>query len=250
MIVAVVQARMGSTRLPNKVLLPLGKKTIIEQVVDRSMSTKTIDKVVVATTTQEKDDKLAELCKKKGYIYYRGSVNDVLDRYYQAAKKAGAKHVVRITGDCPLVDPEIIDYVIGQYLKKKVDYVSNSRPSTTYPDGLNVEVFSFKVLEKTWKEAKLQSEREHVTPYVWKNPKIFKLLEVKNDEDLSGHRWTIDEKDDYKLLKNIFDNVKDLSMGGVVSYLNANPDVRKLNAKIIRDASYYKQIKKEKKRKK
>ena len=208
MITAIVQARTNSTRLPKKVLLKLGSMTVLEQVVRRIKKSKLIKKVIVATTTDKSDDIIANLCHRKKIKFFRGDMNNVLDRYYQAAKHFNLKHICRITSDCPLIDPDIIDLVANRYLQTGVDYISNSRPESTYPDGLDLEIFSFKVLARTRKEAKLLSEQEHVTPYIWKNPKKFKSLIVKNKTDLSNLRWTLDELIDYKLIKKIYDKLE------------------------------------------
>lgn len=234
---------MQSTRLPNKVLLPLGRKTILENVVDRVSRAKSISQVIVATSTEGADDVIAELCEEKGIKYFRGSHEDVLDRFYQAAKKFKAKHICRITADCPLIDSVVIDEAIEAYEKGGYDYVSNSHPIATYPDGFDTWIFSFSVLEKSWQEAKLPSEREHVTSYIWNHPEIFKNFNIKNGKDLSEYRLTIDEEKDYQALKIIVEKVKDLTMENIIKFLNENPEVKKINAPLERDAGYKKSLK-------
>jgi spore coat polysaccharide biosynthesis protein SpsF len=161
-IICIIQARFNSTRLPGKVLLDLGGKTVLERVVERVSGSHLIDKIVVATTIREDDSRIAQLCSMKGICVYRGSEDDVLDRYYQAATTGRASHVVRITADCPLIDPEIIDRVIKTHLDNKADYTSNVLKET-FPDGQDVEIFTFQALDRAWKEARLPSQREHVT---------------------------------------------------------------------------------------
>ena len=166
---------MGSTRLPGKVLMELEGKPLLQRVVERVKRAKKIDEIIIATTKNKEDKKLTEFAEKLKVKSYAGSEDDVLDRYYQAAKKFGAENIVRITSDCPLIDPEIVDDIISYYLNNDFDYVSNTI-SPTYPDGLDTEVFSFKALERAWKEAKKGFEREHVTPYINRHPEIRKLV--------------------------------------------------------------------------
>src|SRR3989344_1774144 len=205
MIAAIIQARTGSTRFPKKDLKKVCGKTLLEHLMERLGRAKLVDKIIIATTTRRGDDAIVKLTQKAKVGYFRGSEEDVLDSYYQAAKKFKADIVVRITGDCPVVDPEIVDRVIGFYLKNKtkLDYVSNTNPPT-YPDGLDVEVFPFWVLEQTWWEAKLKSEREHVTPYVRNNPKIFRSGNVRGSKDFSHLRLTVDQIEDWNLIEKIF----------------------------------------------
>ncbi|MDP2928871.1 MAG: glycosyltransferase family protein, partial [Candidatus Omnitrophota bacterium] len=188
----IIQARLGSTRLPGKVLYKVMGKTILEYVIERAGKARSIEETIVATTTSSEDSQIADLADKSGARVYRGSEQDVLDRYYQAAKLFGIKHIVRITADCPLIDPEIVDKVVGHYFDTKSDYCSNVI-AETFPDGQDVEVFGFDTLSDAWKNAKLLSEREHVTPYIRKSSGKFKLASFRNSVDLSGKRWTLDE---------------------------------------------------------
>lgn len=233
---------MASTRLPGKILLPLGNKTILENVVDRVKKAKYIDDAVVATTTEKEDDVVVNLCKDKSIKYFRGDMDDVLDRYYQTAVKFGCDNICRITSDCPLIDPTVIDLVVEKYLTGKYDYVSNSRLKATYPDGLDTEVFSFKSLERAWKEAFLKSEREHVTPYIWKNPDKFFISNVENNLDWSNYRLTIDEKKDYELLQKVFAEVSDLTTDNIITFLIKHEEIKKINENIKRDAGYAKSL--------
>lgn len=233
---------MRSTRLPNKVLLPLGGKTILENVVERVKKAETIGQVIVATSNEAPDDAIAGLCEEKGIQYFRGSHEDVLDRFYQAAKQFKAEHICRATADCPLIDPAVIDEAAKQYIGGGYDYVSNSHPIATYPDGFDTWIFSFAALKKSWQEAKLPSEREHVTSYIWNHPEKFKNFNVKNNVDLSGYRLTIDEERDYEALKIIVDRVKDLTMENIVKFLDEHKEIREINAPISRDEGYRKSL--------
>ena len=204
-VVCIIQARMGSTRLPGKVMLDLCGKTVLGHVIERVKKVENIDEIVIATTTKEEDILIIEEALKYGVKIFRGSEEDVLSRYYYAAKDNEADMVVRITSDCPLIDPEITQKIIDYYLKNKdsFDYVSNTL-ERTFPRGLDTEVFSFKALEKAFNETILQRDREHVTPYIWDNPNMFSLGCYKNDVDCSYLRWTLDTKDDFELIGRIY----------------------------------------------
>jgi len=243
MICAIIQARAGSTRLPGKMLMALGDKPVIWHTITRVKQAKLIDKVVLATTTSPKDKVLMEKSKEFGISGFAGDEADVLDRFYQAAKKYKADVVVRITGDCPFIDPDVIDEVIKLFKSSKVDYASNIRPPT-YPDGLDVEVFSFAALKKAWKEATMSSEREHVTPYIWKNKNLFSHANLKNQQDISELRLTIDEKEDLILLKRLLDKIgrSDFRLKDIVETINKNPDLREINKNFARDEGLAKSI--------
>jgi spore coat polysaccharide biosynthesis protein SpsF len=185
---------------------------------------------------------LAAWADKQKIPCYRGSVEDVLDRYYQAAKKAGADIVVRLTGDCPLLDPGVIDRAVSEYKKRGCDYLSTGRLTSTFPDGLDTEVFSFGILERAWKEAKIKSEREHVTPYVWKHPELFEVAAIDNDTDLSKERWTIDTAQDFGLIKKIIEwsdeHGSATDMASVMKTLASHPEWREMNSGIKRNEGY------------
>jgi spore coat polysaccharide biosynthesis protein SpsF len=166
----------------------------------------------------------------------------VLDRYYQVARTYGAKHVARITADCPLIDPAVIDRVAREYEKGDCDYISTGRIVSTFPDGMDTEIFSFSALEIAWKEAKLASEREHVTPFIWNHPERFKVREIKNDVDRSAIRLTVDEERDYILIQDVVAHASDLSMEGIIAYLAAHSDIATSNASIVRDEGYQKSL--------
>src|SRR2546426_3546265 len=192
-IVALVQARMGSTRLPGKVLADIAGEPMLGRIVSRVERSRMVQKTIVATSAAKSDDRVAEVCEKKGIAIFRGSEKDVLDRFYHAAKSHQGDVVVRITGDCPLIDPEVIDRVITAYLADPCDYASNTLVCT-YPDGLDTEVFSFAALETAWRDARRAADREHVTPFL-RTSQRFRLRNVESELGRSTRhmRWTVDE---------------------------------------------------------
>ena len=235
-IVCIIQARIGSTRLPGKILLNLEGKPVLLRVVDRVLESQKVDKVVVATTTKEDDQKIVDLIKDyhPKVASFRGSEEDVLDRYYQAAKKYDADIIIRVTSDCPLIDSEVIDKAVEAFLEEKdVDYSANILGERTYPRGLDVEVFSFSVLKKMWKGVKEKDDREHVTLYLRKNPRLFKCKNIVNDMDYSFHRWTIDEEKDYKLIKIIYQELylknPNFKMKEIIELFNRRSELVKIN---------------------
>jgi glutamate-1-semialdehyde 2,1-aminomutase len=201
-VVALVQARMGSTRLPNKVMKPIGETPMIELLLSRLALATEIDQIIVATSIDERNEPLVEHVLKLGYACELGNENDVLDRYVQAAKKHLADVVVRITGDCPLVDPTLVDEAIRRFKIEDVDYLCNNYPPT-FPDGLDIEVFTFRALEQSSKETKDPFDREHVTPYLRK-PGRFKTTTLQHSQDLSDMRWTVDELSDFIVIERVF----------------------------------------------
>ena len=202
-IVAIVQASVTSVRFPSKVLKKIKKFTIIELLLKRLKKSKRVHKIIVAVPKSKENKKFSNFLSLLGYTIFEGSEKNVLDRYYKAAKKYKAEIVVRITGDCPLVDSSLVDDLVSNFLKNDFDYLSNNMPATL-PDGLDVEIFSFKALHKTWKLATTSFDREHVTPFIIRNSGIFKKSNVKNDKDFSGINWSINEPRDYETLKKIF----------------------------------------------
>ncbi|MBP8819777.1 MAG: glycosyltransferase family protein [Syntrophomonadaceae bacterium] len=244
----IVQARMGSTRLPGKVLKKICGKTLLELQNERIQMVAGIDRIVIATTVAAGDDEIVQVCTKNGIDCFRGSENDVLDRYYQTACKLGCKPedtILRITADCPLIDPQVVISVLQLYHEARADYASNTDPPT-YPDGLDVEVFSFAVLARTWQEANLPSEREHVTAYIRNHPELFTRVNLKNDIDLSNLRWTIDEPEDFELVRLIYENLyilkRDFLMNDVLELLNKNPDYKNINKSFVRNEGYQKSL--------
>jgi len=249
-ILIIIQARMGSSRLPGKILKEVLDKPLLYFLIKRLKLVNTPNKLIIATTTSKKDDPIVEFAKNHNIDYYRGSEDDVLDRYYQTALKFDGEIIVRITADCPLMDPELVDMGIELLISRNFDYVSDNHPET-YPDGYDVEVFTFNALETAWKEGKLPSEREHVTPYIWKNPNLFKLGVYKSDVDLSSFRITIDEEDDYILISKIFEAFKgnwlNIRLKDVINFLRKNPEVLKINERYIRNEGYLKSLEEDKK---
>jgi spore coat polysaccharide biosynthesis protein SpsF len=234
-VVAIVQARMGSTRLPGKVLLKIKDRYVLDYVIDRLRLCKKLDNIVLATTTSKEDDVLEKYAISKCINYYRGSQEDVLSRYFYAAKKFNADIIVRITSDCPLIDPEIVDKTITKHVKTKADYTTNTI-ERTFPRGLDVEVFNYEVLQYSFKNAKERYQHEHVTPYIIENVDKFKIvnLELDDNQKRPDIRVTLDTKEDYKLISKIinsFDNIyfktKDL-----INLLDKNPNLLKINKNI------------------
>lgn len=246
---AIIQARMGSTRLPQKVIKEIEGKTILEHVIERVKRIKNVDKVILATTSKREDDILEKIGKNLKVSVFRGSENDVLDRFYRAAKLLKVDPIIRITADCPLLDPRVCEKVIDYYLKGDYDYVSNASPPT-FPDGLDTEVFSFQALEKSWKEVKLLSEREHVTPYIYRNPQIFKLGNVSSEIDFSHLRLTVDEKADLILIREIYKELYHqnplFGLEEIIKLFERKPELAKINQKIARNEGYLKSLKKDK----
>ena len=244
-----VQARMGSTRLPNKVLMELEGKSILEHAINRISAAEHIDEAVIVTTIEKRDLAIVGKCAELGIRVFCGSENDVLDRFYQAAKLLKPDHVVRALCDCPLADPKVVDKIIETHLEAGVDYTSNTiKP--TYPDGIDLEVFTFNALKTAWKEAKLSSEREHVTPYIYKHPEKFKLLNVEHEKDVSKKRWTVDEEKDYEFVKQIYkclypgNNLFGIEL--VLKFLEDHPELEKINQGFERNEGYAKSLNEDK----
>ncbi len=228
----VVQARMSSTRLPGKVLLPLGGEPMLVRLIERLRRAQRADAIVIATTTNNGDDVIADLCGQLGVACHRGSEHDVLARYADAARAVQATVVVRITSDCPLIDPALVDQVIARYQAGGADYVSNMLPPT-WPYGMAVEVFSAKVLAEAHAEATEPAEREHVTPFLYAHPERFRLHNVASPTDLSSQRWTVDTPEDYALLQRLFDAVHpshpDFTLADLLATMQAHPDWLAIN---------------------
>jgi len=242
-IVAIVQARMSSTRLPGKVLMDIAGWPMLWHVVNRVRQAKRVDKVVVAISDNVSDGPVAAFCVKEGIPCFRGSEDDVLDRYYQAAKWIDADVIVRITADCPLIAPNVVDDVVKCYVDGDYDYVSNTEPPML-PDGLDTEVFSFGALERAWREAKWQSEREHVTPYIRKHPGLLRIGNVTYREDLSNMRWTVDEPRDLEFVRAVYDHLEGMSSGmpDVLAVLKKHPELMEINSGIGRNKGYQKSV--------
>ena len=206
-VTAIMQARLGSTRLPGKVLMEVNGKTFLEHAFQRLQLAESVDTAVIATTTEPADEAIASFCESKGWAHNRGSEADVLDRYYQTACLFPADIIVRVTSDCPLLDPTIIDEVVNAVKADfpNTSYAANVLVPRHFPRGLDVEAFTFSALEKAWTEASEISDREHVTPFINTQPNIFPQKSVSYPTDLSRHRWTLDTSEDHELLYKILD---------------------------------------------
>ena len=236
MIYAIVQARMKSTRLPGKVLKMVNGKPLIEILLYRLSQSKKIDKIVIATSENKENDILTETVEKLGFDIFRGSEDDVLSRYYHAAKPLEPTAVVRITGDCPIIDPQLVDEIIGLYQENNVDYASNAEPPT-FPDGLDTEVFSFTALEMAYNNAEEPFEREHVTPFIRTNGQ-FKRANYSNKTDFSGERWTVDEPEDFEVIENVIKHFApnlDFPWKDVLELNQAHPEYFEANKNIRRN---------------
>ncbi|HEX6037057.1 glycosyltransferase family protein [Longimicrobium sp.] len=235
-VVALVQARMGSTRLPGKVLLDLGGEPVLARVMDRLGRARSLDAVVVATTLEPEAARIVELCGERGWAVTRGSTEDLLDRYHHAAREHGAQVVVRVTSDCPLIDPEVVDRVVEAFLADpSLDYCSNTIPPRTFPRGLDTEAFSFAALERAWREDDRPDWREHVTPYLYRNPDRFRLRVVTDEVDRSDMRWTVDTPEDLAFARTVyahFGNGDAFGWRDVLAALEAHPDWARINAHV------------------
>ena len=246
MITGIIQARMSSTRLPGKILKELlPGVSALEYMLKRVSCSTLLDKIIVATTENPADAAIAEKMKAIGQRYFVGSENDVLDRYYQAALQAGAKHgdiIVRLTSDCPLHDPAVIDDVIKFFKSGNYDYAENAIEPYTYPDGMDTEVFTFDALEHAWKEATKPSHREHVTFYFWTNPSFFRLGHMVNPKrGQADYRLTLDYPSDYELIRSVAEHFApsmDFTKDEIIEFLDAHPEIRKLNANVMRNVAH------------
>jgi len=248
-ITVLIQAKTGSRRLPKKVLAEIEGKQMIWHVINRVKKIKSIQQIALITTKKKNDRILLDLAQKNDIIGFSGEELDVLDRHYQCAKKVNADPIIRITSDCPLIDPYLVEEILQFFLKNNYDYVSNVMPPT-YPDGLDTEIFTFKTLEKAANEAKLISEREHVTTYISKNPNKFKLYNYKNNEDLSHLRWTVDRDVDLEFVKQIYSKMKPrtiFSMNDTLKIIKKNPKLLEINKNIERNEGYLKSLKNDRK---
>jgi spore coat polysaccharide biosynthesis protein SpsF len=234
MTTAIIQARMSSTRLPGKVLLDLAGEPMLARVIERTRRAKRVDRVIVATTVEPEDEPIVELCRSRGWNVFRGSRDDVLDRYHQAAVADGADPIVRITSDCPVIDPGIIDRVVGR-LAGVNDYASNINPRRTFPRGLDAEAFTFGALSTAWLEDREPSGREHVTPFLYRHPERFRIALVESERpETASHRWSVDTPEDYELLQRIcahFGN-RDFGWLDVLELLKQHPDWTEINRHI------------------
>ncbi len=247
-VVAIVQARMSSERLPGKVLSDISGRSMLWHVVNRLHSVRNLDKVVLATSTDPSDDILVRWAADAGVLLYRGSLDDVLARYHGAALAHGADTVVRVTADCPMIDPLLVERVIEDFLCRRssgedVDYIGLD---SSFPDGLDTEVFSVEALERAFIEASLPSEREHVTPYIWKNTSAFNVRSMSHSEDLSHMRWTVDDARDLEFVRRIFAGfacpLRIFYFEEVLKFISANTGLLKINSSTMRNEGYSKSL--------
>ncbi len=236
--VVIVQARMSSSRLPGKVLLEIGGKPMLAWVLERAARASLVQQVMVATTTDPTDDAIGDFCRANGWACSRGSLFDVLDRYYQAARAAQADVIVRLTADCPLIDPALIDHTLEAFLRSGVDFAANRLPppwQRTYPIGLDIEVCSFAALERAWREAVQPYEREHVMPYLYDAPGRFRTLLVNTEPDYGQLRWTVDTPEDLEFLRALVAQLggrDDFSWLDVLAVVQAHPELAEINAQV------------------
>jgi spore coat polysaccharide biosynthesis protein SpsF len=237
-IVTIIQARVGSSRLPGKVLMDLGGETVLARVVGRLRRAKLVNEIVVATTDSGIDNAIVRECRRLEVSCFRGSESDVLDRYYRTARSCEAEAVVRITSDCPVIDPQIVDETIRVFQQQRGDYASNAI-SRTYPRGLDAEAFTMAALEQAWREAHEPHEREHVTPYFYEHPDLFHLVSLRARVDYSQYRWTLDTAEDLELLRAIysrFSNRDDFGWDEVIQLMEREPELVHLNAHVVQKA--------------
>ena len=243
--IAMIQARAGSSRLRNKVLMEICGKPVLQHVIERVSMSKSVDEVIVITSVGRENLPILSLCAKLGTRVFVGSEDDVLDRYYQASRVYKSDYIIRVTADCPVFDGGLLDDAI-ESMTPEDDYLGMM--SETFADGLDIEVFKTEALQKSWKQAKLQSEREHVTQYIKKHPEEFKLRDfVSPVGDFGDNRWTLDEKEDFELIKTIIEhfyseNIYDFTYKDVLNFVNANPDVRVINSRYSRNEGLQKSL--------
>ncbi len=249
--VAIIQARMGSTRLPGKVLKPLAGRQMLWHIVNRVQAAPGVDSVMLATSIRPENDVIREFCVEEKIACHSGSEDDVLDRFYQAAKGANASTVLRLTADCPLADPELIGKLVAGYRAGSYDHFSVAtgagaihETQPRFPDGLDCEVFPFAVLERAWREATKQPDREHVTPYIWRNGNLFKLGKLFAETDLSQMRLTVDRPEDFEVITQIYAALyrpdRHFILKDVLAFIAANPKLKALNESGIGHEGYEK----------
>ena len=235
-VVAIVQARMGSERLTGKVLADIEGKPMLARVVERAARAESLDALLVATSTEGQDDAVEKTCLERGIEVYRGDPKDVLDRYYHAARSAQAEVIVRLTGDCPLIDPGLIDEVVQAFLAADppVDFAANRLPDQrTYPIGTDVEVCSIKALYEAWKNADQPYQREHVMPYLYEEPGRFRTLLLRTERDLGHMRWAVDERSDLEMVRRVYASLETgFTWLEIVELLERDPSIMEMNASV------------------
>lgn len=239
--VIINQARMSSTRLPGKVLKEVLGRPLLDYQVERLRRASLADELVIATTTNDADDILVEFCRKRDLAVFRGAEQDVLSRYYHAAIEHQAELVVRVTSDCPVIDPKVVDRVVAAFLERRdyVDYVSNTQVRT-FPRGMDTEVFTFDALRTAYAEATLEYQREHVTPFLYCQPDRFRVEQVTLATDLSSHRWTVDTPEDFELVRRIVEALHPrnphFGLNDIIALLDSNPALMEINAHVVQKA--------------
>lgn len=244
-ITVMIQARTGSSRLSGKVLSQIENKPMIWHVINRVKKIESVQQIALITTEKESDQVLLDIAKNEDIIGFAGDTTNVLNRHYQCALKISADPIIRITSDCPIIDPYLVEEMLQFFLTHNYDYVSNIHPAT-YPDGLDVEIFSFQTLEKTFLDAKLNSEKEHVTPYMEKHPELFNIFNFENNEDLSHIRLTVDQKEDLELIQNLYSVMSpknDFGLNEIKDIFSKNPELFRINSKYRRNEGYLKSLK-------
>lgn len=242
MVGAFIQARMNSSRMPGKVLKKVQNKTLLSHMLDRVKKADKIDTIIIITSTDDQDDAIESFAKEENIKCFRGNNDDVLDRYYQAVLTFPCDTIVRLTADCPLIDPTIIDQVVTVFKNNQYDFVANTAPphGATYPDGMDVEVFSMANLKRAWQEAEKPSEREHVTFYFWKNPTLFNTFRIDLENDLSAYRFTVDYPEDFTLVSHIITHFYPALpyMEDMIAFCEENPDICAINSHIERNRGW------------
>lgn len=237
-VLAILQARVSSTRLPGKVLKPILGAPMLARQIERIQRSEEIEQLVVATSNHSSDDAIEALCNKLAVDCFRGSLNDVLDRFYKAALPHTPSHVVRLTGDCPLADSELIDRVIKRHLSSGADYTSNVHPPT-WPDGLDVEVMRWAALKRAWQQANTKLAREHVSYFLYQHPDLFTMSNLECDRDLSMLRWTVDEPEDFELVEAVYKAIyvqnPYFKTQDILDWLEANPEWQTHNTAHLRN---------------
>ena len=235
-----IQARVGSNRFPGKVLKTIEGKPMIWHVINRAKKVSRVQQIVLITTEKEEDNELEEIAKEHKILFFRGDENDVLNRHYQCASIYKADHIIRVTGDCPLIDPVIVNNILDFYLENNYDYVSNTI-NPTFPDGLDTEIFSFNALKNSNENAIFPSEREHVTPFITNNTTKFKTYNFKNKNNLSFLRWTVDVESDLEFIRKIYEKMKPdyiFSTNQVLDIIKQFPELVQINKGIQRNEGW------------
>ena len=250
MIVGIIAARMSSSRLPGKVLLKIGEKTILQIMIERVKYSKTIDKIIIATSTNPDNDIIEKVCNKLEITCIRGSEEDLISRYKLICDQIKPDIIVKMGADSPLIDPLVIDKVVNTFLNGKYDYVSNYGIPKTYPEGCTADVYTVTTLNEAFQEAKKPSEREHISPFMWNRPEKYSFFRVDYKKDLSNYRLSLDYHEDFIVIKSIFEalNIKNpnFTLEDIISWLDSNPNIKKINSHISQSEGLLKSFKEDK----